>query len=146
MLLCSIVPTAPHMLTVTGTPTGSTVELNWLPPLHPNGAIRYEIEYEPAVPPGDTVTAGNSNTPFFTLTLPDGVNSRGRAKSGHLVVNWLPPLHPNGAIRYEIEYEPAMTHGDLVSAGSSSSPFFTLTLPNGVLSYTVRVGAVNSRG
>ena len=29
-----------------GEPTGSsTVELNWLPPLHPNGAIHYEIVY-----------------------------------------------------------------------------------------------------
>ncbi len=59
------------MLTVIGEPTGSTVELNWLPPLYTNGAIRYEIEYEPAMPPGDTVNAGNSNTPYFTLTLPN---------------------------------------------------------------------------
>ena len=45
------------MLTVIGEPTGSTVELNWLPPLHPNGAVRYDIEYEPAMTPGDPVNA-----------------------------------------------------------------------------------------
>ena len=85
------------MLTVIGEPTGSTVELNWLPPLHPNGAIRYEIEYEPAIPPGDPMIAGNSSTPYFTLTLPNdnlsytvrvrAVNSRGSVTSGHLVVS-----------------------------------------------------------
>ena len=85
------------MLTVIGEPTGSTVELNWLPPLHPNGAIRYEIEYEPAIPPGDPVIAGNSSTPYFTLTLPNdnlsytvrvrAVNIRGSATSGDLVVH-----------------------------------------------------------
>ena len=64
-------PSPPRMLTVIGEPTGSTVELNWHPPLHPNGAIRYEIEYEPAVPPRDPVNAGNSSSPYFTLTLPN---------------------------------------------------------------------------
>ena len=58
------------MLAMTGTPSWSTVELNWLPPLHPNGAIRYDIEYEPAMSPGDPANAGNSNTLYFTLTLP----------------------------------------------------------------------------
>ena len=61
-------------------------------------------------------------------------------------LNWLPPLHPNGAIHYEIEYEPAMTPGDPVNAGSSSSPYFTLTLPNEFLTYNVRVAAVNTQG
>ena len=61
-------------------------------------------------------------------------------------MNWLPPLHPNGAIHYEIEYEPAVTPGDPVNAGSSSSPYFTLTLPNEFLTYNVRVAAVNSQG
>ena len=85
------------MLAMTGTPTGSTVELNWLPPLHPNGAIRYEIEYEPAMTPGDRVIAGHSGSLYFILTLPNdlpsytvrvrAVNSRGSATSGHLVVN-----------------------------------------------------------
>ena len=68
------IPTAPfppRMLTTTGAPTGSTVELNWLPPLHPNGAIHYEIEYEPAMTPGGPVNAGNSSSPYFTLTLPN---------------------------------------------------------------------------
>ena len=85
------------MLTVIGEPTGSTVELNWLPPLHPNGAIHYEIEYEPAITPGDPVIAGNSSSPYFTLTLPNylpsytvrvrAVNRGGSATSGDLVVN-----------------------------------------------------------
>ena len=93
----SSAPSPPRMLTVTGTTTGSTVELNWLPPLHPNGAIHYEIEYEPAVTLGDPVMAGSSNTPYFTLTLPNdflsynvtvvAVNSRGSATSGDLVVH-----------------------------------------------------------
>ena len=97
----SSAPSPPRMLTVTGTTTGNTVELNWLPPLHPNGAIHYEIEYEPAVTPGDPVNAGNSSSPYFTLTLPNNhssytvrvqsVNSKGSATSGDLVV------HPGGS-------------------------------------------------
>ena len=61
-------------------------------------------------------------------------------------LNWLPPLHPNGAIHYEIEYEPAMTPGSPVNAGNSSSPYFTLILPNEFLTYNVRVAAVNTQG
>ena len=85
------------MLTMIGVPTGSTVELNWLPPHHPNGAIRYEIEYEPAMTPGDPVNAGSSSTPYFSLTLPNefltytvrvvAVNSQGRANSDDLEVS-----------------------------------------------------------
>ncbi len=70
---CNTFPSAPtplRMLTTAGNTTSSSVELNWLPPLHPNGATHYEIEYEPAMSPGDTVNAGNSSTPHFTLTLP----------------------------------------------------------------------------
>jgi len=70
----------------------------------------------------------------------------GTPSGSSVELNWLPPLHPNGAIRYEIEYEPAMTPGDPVNAGSSSSLYFNLTLPNEFLSYTVRVAAVNSKG
>ena len=86
-----LVPTKPRRLTRIGAPTGSTVELNWLPPLHPNGAIHYEIEYLPIRPSGDPVTAGSSSSPYFTLTLPNenrmyfvtvfAVNSKGRARS-----------------------------------------------------------------
>ena len=96
---CTAIPTAPsppRMLTMTGEPTGSTVELNWLPPLHPNGAIHYEIEYEPAMTPGDLVNAGSSSSPYFTLTLPNklqtynvtvvAVNTQGQAKSNIIVV------------------------------------------------------------
>ena len=65
------VPSPPRMLTMIGEPTGSTVELNWLPPLHPNGVIHFEIEYEPAMTAGDPVDAISSSSPYFTLTLPN---------------------------------------------------------------------------
>ena len=74
------------------------------------------------------------------------LTTAGNTTSSSVELNWLPPLHPNGAIRYEIEYEPAMTPGDPVNAGISNSLYFTLTLPNEFLSYTVRVAAVNSKG
>ena len=86
------------MLTTTGEPSGSTVELNWLPPLHRNGVIHYEIEYEPAMKPGGPVNAVtiSSSSPYFTLTLPSefqsynvrvaAVNTKGRAKSTDLLV------------------------------------------------------------
>ena len=85
------------MLTMAGAPSGSAVELNWLPPLQPNGAIiRYEIEYVPARMPGDPVTVQSSNNRYFTLTLPNeflsynvrvaAVNSQGRANSNALLV------------------------------------------------------------
>ena len=57
------------MLTVTTLPSGSSVELNWLPPLNPNGAIYYEIEYEPAMTPGFTTVVGGTDL-YFNLTLP----------------------------------------------------------------------------
>ena len=97
--ICTAIPTAyspPRMLTMTGEPSGSTVELNWLLPLHPNGAIHYEIEYEPAVAPGDPVNVGSSSSPYFTLTLPyefltynvtvAAVNTQGKTRSGVLTV------------------------------------------------------------
>ena len=60
------------MLTIVGAPTGSTVELNWLPPLHPNGAIiRYDIEYILATASGDPVTSQGSSSSYFNLTLPE---------------------------------------------------------------------------
>ena len=81
---------------MTGEPTGSIVELNWLPPLHPDGAVHYEIEYEPAMTPGDPVNAGSSSSPYFTLTLPNefltynvtvaAVNTQGQARSGDLTI------------------------------------------------------------
>ena len=85
------------MLTMIGTPSGSTVELNWLPPLHPKGDIHYDIEYEPARIPGDPATATGIRTRFYTLSLRVGplsynvrvvaVNAQGRASSNVLVVN-----------------------------------------------------------
>ena len=73
--MCTAIPSAasaPHMLTVTATPSGRTVELNWLPPLNPNGTIHYEIEYEQAMTPGDTFTTVVGGTDlYFNLTLPE---------------------------------------------------------------------------
>ena len=76
--------------------TGGTVELNWLPPLHPNGDIHYDIEYEPARIPGDPATATGIRTCFYTLSLLVGalsynvrvvaVNTQGRTSSNVLVV------------------------------------------------------------
>ena len=106
----SIAPSLPRLMTMTGTPTGSTVELNWLPPLHPNGAIHYEIEYKPAAASGDPVNAGNSSSPCFTLSLPNGietyrvavvaVNSKGRARSNELEVVVPPGLNTETGILY----------------------------------------------
>ena len=89
------VPTPPRLLTTAGNTASSSVELNWLPPLHPNGAIHYVIEYEPAMNPGDPVNAGNSNTCYFTLTLSNefltytvrvaAVNSKGQTRSSDLL-------------------------------------------------------------
>ena len=62
-------PSPPRILTVTGTPSGSTVELNWLPPLHPNGAIHYDIEYDQTLTPGFTTVVGSTDL-YFNLTLP----------------------------------------------------------------------------
>ena len=86
---------------MTGAPTGNTVELNWLPPLHPNGAIHYEIEYEPARMHVQPVNAGSSL--YFTLTLPNeietyrvtvvAVNSKGRARSNELEVVVAPGMN-----------------------------------------------------
>ena len=65
-------PSPPRMVTIVGTPTGSTVELNWLPPLHPNGAIiRYDIEYILATASGDPMTSQGSSSSYFSLTLPE---------------------------------------------------------------------------
>ena len=76
--------------------TGGTVELNWLPPLHPNGDVHYDIEYEPARIPGDPATATGIRTHFYTLSLVVGalsynvrvvaVNTQGRTSSNVLVV------------------------------------------------------------
>ena len=93
----STAPSPPRMLTMAGAPTGSTVELNWLPPLHPNGVItRYDIEYEPAMTPGDPVRMESNSSLYFTLALPNeflsynvrvaAVNSQGRANSNVLLV------------------------------------------------------------
>ena len=112
---CTAIPTAPtppRMLTMTGAPNGSTVELNWLPPLHPNGAIHYEIEYEPAMKPGGPVNAGSSSSPYFTLTLPNefltynvtvaAVNTQGETRSGDLTVPCLGKNTERGIHNYYV--------------------------------------------
>ena len=44
MPIFASVPTAPRLLTVVRK-TSKSVDLNWIPPHHPNGVIHYEIEY-----------------------------------------------------------------------------------------------------
>ena len=115
---CTAIPTAPsppRKLTMTGAPTGSTVELNWLLPLHPNGAIHYEIEYEPAMTPGDPMTVrSTSSRPYFILTLPNefltynvtvaALNTQGRARSGVLTV-MCPGRSTSGGMKTEYTIE-----------------------------------------
>ena len=84
-------PTQPRRVTRIGALTGGTVDLNWLPPLHPNGAIHYEIEYIRIRPISNPVNAGSSSSPYFNLTLPNedsmyfvtvfAVTSKGRARN-----------------------------------------------------------------
>ena len=100
ILIPSPAPSPPRMLTnvtMIGEPTGIIIELNWLPPVHPNGAIHYEIEYEPAITAGDQVNAENSSSiPYFTLTLPNefltysvsvvAKNTQGEARSNNIII------------------------------------------------------------
>ena len=97
----STVPSPPRMLTMIGTPTGSTVELNWLPPIRLNGAVHYEIVYEPAKTSGPPVNAGSISSLYFTLTLPSDllsynvrvevVNGQGQTSSNVLVIDCTGP-------------------------------------------------------
>ena len=58
------------MLTVTGTPSGGIVELNWFPAAHPNGVIRYDIVYKLGTSSSEN-TVMSMNNSYFTLTLPN---------------------------------------------------------------------------
>ena len=61
------VPTAPRRLTVVGS-TSTSVDLNWIPPLHPNGVIHYEIEFSTSenFVEKTTINTGSDNT-YYTL-------------------------------------------------------------------------------
>ena len=108
-----------RMLTLTKTPTGSTVELNWFPPLHPNGAIHYEIEYEPAVTPGDPVNAGSSSSLYFTLTLPNefltytvrvvAVNGQWQTSSSVLVIGCTGPERGTQIAKVNVHFSTSCT-------------------------------------
>ena len=61
-------PTAPRHLTVVGK-TSTSVDLNWIHPLHPNGVIHYEIEFsksENFLPSKITINTGSNNT-YYTV-------------------------------------------------------------------------------
>ena len=60
-------PTAPRHLTVVGS-TSTSVDLNWIPPLHPNGVIHYEIEYSTSenFVEKTTINTGSDDT-YYTL-------------------------------------------------------------------------------
>ena len=59
-------PTAPRHLTVVG--NTSSVGLNWIPPLHPNGVIHYEIEFSTSenFVQNTTINTGSDNT-YYTV-------------------------------------------------------------------------------
>ena len=48
--------------------TLTSVDLNWIPPLHPNGVIHYEIEYSTSenFVEKTTINTGNNNT-YYTV-------------------------------------------------------------------------------
>ena len=58
-------PTAPRHLTVVGS-TSTSIDLNWIPPLHPNGVIHYEIEYSISENFVENTTI-NSNNTYYTI-------------------------------------------------------------------------------
>ena len=62
-------PTAPRHLTVVGS-TSTSVDLNWIPPLHPNGVIHYEIEYSTSenFVQNETINNTGSNKTHYVLS------------------------------------------------------------------------------
>ena len=60
-------PTAPRHLTVVGN-TSTSVDLNWIPPLHPNGVIHYKIEFSTSenFVENTTINTGSDNT-YYTV-------------------------------------------------------------------------------
>ena len=78
-------PTAPRHLTVVRN-TSTSVDLNWIPPLHPNGVIHYEIEYgksENFLPNKTIINTGSDNT-YYTV---NGVSELSRYYFRVLSVN-----------------------------------------------------------
>ena len=62
------VPTAPRLLTVVRN-TSTSVDLNWIPPRHPNGVIHYEIEYSTNKSFVDSTTINiASNITYYTVS------------------------------------------------------------------------------
>ena len=54
-------PTAPRFLTVVRS-TSTSVDLNWIPPCHPNGVIHYEIQYSTNESFVESTTMNATNT------------------------------------------------------------------------------------
>ena len=77
-------PTAPRHLTVVRN-TSTSVDLNWIPPLHPNGVIHYEIEYSTSenFMKKTTIKPASDNT-YYTV---DGVSELSRYYFRVLSVN-----------------------------------------------------------
>ena len=49
--------------------TSTSVDLNWIPPLHPNGVIHYEIEYSTSenFVENKTIISTGSNNTYYTV-------------------------------------------------------------------------------
>ena len=84
-----IVPDPPRDLMFIGSPQSTTVDINWLPPIHPRGNVEYHVEHstdDTFTSPQTSVTSGT----YHTLSLPQfptsyirvsAVNTMGRATS-----------------------------------------------------------------
>ena len=82
-------PTAPRLLTVVRS-TSTSVDLNWIPPRHPNGVIHYEVEYSTNENFVDRTTINTANTHYTVSDVPEfprlyfrvvAVNSAGAGRS-----------------------------------------------------------------
>ena len=70
--LYASVPTAPRLLTVVRS-TSTSVELNWIPPRHPNGVIHYEIDYSTneSFVDSTTINIASNNTYHTVPVVPE---------------------------------------------------------------------------
>ena len=84
-------PTAPRLLTIVRS-TSTSVDLNWIPPRHPNGVIHYEIECSTSenFVQSTTINTASNNTYHTVSDVPEfprhyfrvvTVNSAGTGRS-----------------------------------------------------------------
>ena len=84
-------PTAPRLLTVVRS-TSTSVDLNWIPPRHPNGVIHYEVEHSTSenFVQSTTINTGTNSTYHTVSDVPEfpqlyfrvmAVNSAGAGRS-----------------------------------------------------------------